>query len=153
MFQEPQHQFVAGSVEAELAVGPRQARVATTDAARRCAEVLGRLRLGALALANPFTLSGGEQRRLSVATALVTRPGVLVLDEPTFGQDAVTWAVLVDLLRELLGAGTAIVCATHDRDLVETFVDEACGRELRVGDGTVRPVSPGVATVATVVAT
>jgi energy-coupling factor transport system ATP-binding protein len=153
VFQEPQHQFVAGSVEAELAVGPRQARVAATDAARRCAEVLGRLRLGALALANPFTLSGGEQRRLSVATALVTRPGVLVLDEPTFGQDAVTWAVLVDLLRELLGSGTAIVCATHDRDLVETFVDEGRGRELRVGDGTVRPVVPGVATAATVVAT
>ena len=152
VFQEPQHQFVAGSVQAELAVGPRQARVAAPDAARRCAEVLGRLRLGALALANPFTLSGGEQRRLSVATALVTRPGVLVLDEPTFGQDAVTWAVLVDLLRELLGSGTAIVCATHDRDLVETFVDEGRGRELRVGDGTVRPVAPTVAPIAAVVA-
>ncbi len=149
VFQEPQHQFVAGSVEAELAVGPQQARVDAAEGARRCAEVLGRLRLGALALANPFTLSGGEQRRLSVATALVTRPGVLVLDEPTFGQDAVTWAVLVDLLRELLGSGTAIVCATHDRDLVETFVDEGRGRELRVGDGTVGSVSPGVATVAT----
>ena len=149
VFQEPQHQFVAGSVEAELAVGPHQARVDAADAARRCAEVLGRLRLGALALANPFTLSGGEQRRLSVATALVTRPGVLVLDEPTFGQDAVTWAVLVDLLRELLETGTAIVCATHDRDLVETFVDEGRGRELRVGEGTVQPVSSGIATVAT----
>jgi len=140
VFQEPQHQFVAGTVEAELAVGPRQAGIAAEVGARRCAETLGRLRLGALSLANPFTLSGGEQRRLSVATALVTRPRVLVLDEPTFGQDAVTWAVLVDLLRELLGSGTAIVCATHDRDLVEAFVDEGRGRELRVEDGTVRPV-------------
>lgn len=145
VFQEPQHQFVAGTVQAELAVGPHQARVAADVAGRRCDETLARLRLGALALANPFTLSGGEQRRLSVATALVTRPGVLVLDEPTFGQDSVTWAVLVDLLRELLMDGTAIVCATHDRDLVEAFLAEGRGRALRVGDGTVRPVVGGAA--------
>lgn len=71
-----------------------------------------------LARANPFTLSGGEQRRLSVATVLATAPRVLVLDEPTFGQDSRTWAELVALLGELLLEGAAVMVATHDHDLV-----------------------------------
>jgi len=144
VFQEPQHQFVASTVEAELAVGPRRAGVGAAQSAARIADVLVRLRLDRLALANPFTLSGGEQRRLSVATALVTRPRMLVLDEPTFGQDARTWSELVDLLRELLAGGTAVVCATHDRDLVDAFVAEGRGRELRVADGGVRVAVPVV---------
>ena len=49
---------------------------------------------------------------------LAARPRVLVLDEPTFGQDARTWAEVVALLRELAGGGTGIVAATHDDDLV-----------------------------------
>ncbi|RYV52722.1 ABC transporter ATP-binding protein [Pengzhenrongella frigida] len=140
VFQEPQHQFVAATVEAELAVGPNRAGMDPADTAARTTAVLVRLRLDRLAQANPFTLSGGEQRRLSVATALVTRPTLLVLDEPTFGQDSRTWAELVDLLRELLDAGTALVCATHDRELVDVFVAEGRARELRVAGGTVQPV-------------
>ncbi|OAX61685.1 hypothetical protein A5N15_05060 [Rothia kristinae] len=69
-----------------------------------------------MAEANPFTLSGGEKRRLSVGTALAARPRVLVLDEPTFGQDAITWARLVRLLGELMAEGTAVVSVTHDLD-------------------------------------
>jgi energy-coupling factor transport system ATP-binding protein len=76
-----------------------------------------------LALANPYTLSGGEQRRLSVATALATAPRVLVLDEPTFGQDRRTWIELVDLLAKLRGEGCAIVAVTHDADFVATLAD------------------------------
>ena len=82
-----------------------------------------RLRLEALLGANPFTLSGGEQRRLSVATALATRPGLLVLDEPTFGQDARTWAELVALLAEVLDEGSAVVAITHDEHLVDALAD------------------------------
>ena len=90
--------------------------------------MLERLRLDSLADANPFTLSGGEKRRLSVATALVTRPRMLVLDEPTFGQDARTWRELVDFLAELLEQGSAIVAVTHDLDLVAALADD----ELRM---------------------
>ncbi len=118
VFQEPQHQFVAGTVAEELAVGPRRVGLADGQVRRRVDELLERLRLAHLARANPFTLSGGEQRRLSVATALATRPRVLVLDEPTFGQDSRTWAELVDLLVSLLDGGAAVVAATHDEALV-----------------------------------
>ncbi len=89
-------------------------------------ELLVRLRLDRLALANPFTLSGGEKRRLTVAAALATRPRVLVLDEPTYGQDARTWAELVALLARLRDGAdgeerTAIVAITHDLEVVRAL--------------------------------
>jgi energy-coupling factor transporter ATP-binding protein EcfA2 len=125
VFQEPQHQFVASTVAGELAVGPARVRGPRRPDPQRVAErtdeLLDRLRLTHLARANPFTLSGGEQRRLSVATVLATAPSVLVLDEPTFGQDARTWAELTALLTELLAEGAALLVATHDQDLVAEF--------------------------------
>ena len=123
VFQEPEHQFVASTVAEELAVGPRRVGVGARETTQRVEELLGRLRLDALARANPFTLSGGEQRRLSVAAVLATRPDVLVLDEPTFGQDARTWAELVTLLDELVSRGSAVVAVTHDEGLVEALAD------------------------------
>jgi energy-coupling factor transport system ATP-binding protein len=58
-----------------------------------------------------------------VATALATQPRVLVLDEPTFGQDARTWGSLVELFAELRNNGTAIVAVTHDERFVATVAD------------------------------
>ncbi len=81
------------------------------------------MRLAHLAAANPFTLSGGEKRRLSVATVLATRPQLLVLDEPTFGQDSRTWAELVALFAELVDEGTGIITMTHDLELVDALAD------------------------------
>jgi energy-coupling factor transporter ATP-binding protein EcfA2 len=135
VFQEPEHQFVASTVAAELAVGPRQCGMARDAIERRVAELLDRLGLAALAEANPFTLSGGEKRRLSVATALATEPALLVLDEPTFGQDPRTWAELATLLAEQRDSGRAIVVATHDEDLVSSLAD----RQLRLEAGRLEP--------------
>ncbi|MCM3487286.1 ABC transporter ATP-binding protein [Kocuria rosea] len=121
VFQEPEHQFLRATVRAELELGPRLAGTPVAERERRTDELLRRLRLSHLADANPFTLSGGEKRRLSVATVLATDPDVLVLDEPTFGQDALTWAELVDLLVELVDAGTSVLAVTHDEDFVRAL--------------------------------
>ena len=123
VFQEPEHQFLTGRVRDELALGPRVIGLADDEIRRRVTELLDRLRLGHLASANPFTLSGGEKRRLSVATALATAPSVLVLDEPTFGQDARTWEEMLSLLAALRDAGRAICFATHDRDFARALAD------------------------------
>ncbi|MBP2418987.1 ABC transporter ATP-binding protein [Microlunatus capsulatus] len=131
VFQEPEHQFLTASVQAELEVGLRATRRLDAAGRARVAELLARLRLEGLARANPFTLSGGEKRRLSVATVLVTSPDLLVLDEPTFGQDALTWAGLVDLLGALLAEGRTVLSVTHDR----AFVDALGGTELVLGPG------------------
>lgn len=123
VFQDPSHQFLARTVRAELEVGPRALRLGERETAERVDELLERLRLTALERANPFTLSGGQQRRLSVATVLATRPRMLVLDEPTFGQDAVTWAELVAIIARLVDEGAGVVAMTHDRDFVTALAD------------------------------
>nr|WP_246139919.1 ATP-binding cassette domain-containing protein [Protaetiibacter larvae] len=117
VFQSPEHQFLARTVREEVALGPRALGRAQGEAEATADELLERLGLAPLAAANPFTLSGGQKRRLSVATVLATSPRLLVLDEPTFGQDARTWAELVALLDAQLSAGSAIVFATHDERL------------------------------------
>ncbi|KQX08435.1 ABC transporter ATP-binding protein [Leifsonia sp. Root60] len=123
VFQDPEHQFLAPTVRAELLVGPRALRLDAATATARADGLLERLRLSRLAEANPFTLSGGEKRRLSVATVLATVPRMLVLDEPTFGQDANTWAELIALLADLLDDGTAVVAVTHDQHVVDAIAD------------------------------
>ncbi|WAA65779.1 ABC transporter ATP-binding protein [Microbacterium oxydans] len=121
VFQEPEHQLLAKTVRDELAVGPRALGMTEEEIAVRSDELLARLRLDYLAAANPYTLSGGEKRRLTVAAAIATRPRMLVLDEPTFGQDARTWAELVAMLAALRDEGSAIVTITHDIDVARAL--------------------------------
>jgi energy-coupling factor transport system ATP-binding protein len=123
VFQDPEHQFITGTVRDELAVGPRVLKLSTSETIARTDEFTSRLRLEHLLEANPFTLSGGEKRRLSVATALITRPPVLILDEPTFGQDARTWTELVSFLSELLDAGSALAAISHDVAFVDAIAN------------------------------
>ena len=114
VFQEPEYQFLAATVAEELAIGPRAAGMTEEEIAPLVDEHLEALGLTALARANPMTLSGGEKRRLSVATALISAPELLILDEPTFGQDRGTWLGLVRLLRAALERGVTLVSITHD---------------------------------------
>lgn len=114
VFQEPEYQFLAATVAEELAIGPRAAGMSEAEIAPLVDEHLEALGLTQLARANPMTLSGGEKRRLSVATALISAPELLILDEPTFGQDRGTWLGLVRLLRAALERGVTLVSITHD---------------------------------------
>ncbi|TPW74910.1 ABC transporter ATP-binding protein [Schumannella soli] len=131
VFQNPEHQFLGSTVRAELAIGPSELRRPRAEIEARVDELLERLHLAPLAAASPFSLSGGQKRRLSVATALATRPRILVLDEPTFGQDATGWRELVALLDEVREAGSAVVAVTHDRELIAALG----ARELRLDGG------------------
>ena len=127
VFQSPQHQFLTQRVRDELAVGLVALRRPAAQRAERVEELLDRLGLTALAEANPFTLSGGQQRRLSVGSALAAAPRLLLLDEPTFGQDAITWAALVRLLGDAVAAGTGVVAVTHD-----ALLAQAAGRRIPI---------------------
>lgn len=131
VFQDPEHQFVARTVRDELAFGPRRAGVEPEQVQARVETLLRRLHLERWAGSNPYSLSGGQQRRLSVGTALAAQPRVLVLDEPTFGQDAVTWVGLVRLLREELRRGACVVAVTHDH----AFAEALAARTLLVDGG------------------
>ncbi|HUG55687.1 MAG TPA: ATP-binding cassette domain-containing protein [Candidatus Limnocylindrales bacterium] len=123
VFQDPEHQFLCRRVDDEVLLGTRPDGAEGTDATHRVEALLERLGLAHLAGANPFTLSGGEKRRLSVATALASAPRVLILDEPTFGQDRRTAAELLALLAGERDAGRALCVATHDRPFVDALAD------------------------------
>lgn len=117
VFQDPEHQFLTQTVRDELAVGPKAAGLPAGQVDAVVDDLLDRLHLEALARANPFTLSGGQKRRLSVGTVLATAPRVVVLDEPTFGQDRRGWIELARLLQRQVAGGGAVVAVTHDADI------------------------------------
>ncbi|WP_199424850.1 ABC transporter ATP-binding protein [Actinotalea solisilvae] len=126
--------------------GPRRGRAGgrpADDAARAriAADVdaaLARAGLTHLAAADPYRLSGGEQRRLAVAAMSVLRRPVLLLDEPTCGLDDAAARGVVALVDDLAAAGTAVVLATHDLDLARGVADQVLvlggGTPLAVGD-------------------
>lgn len=132
VFQNPEHQLLTGTVREELSLGPRALKQEPAVIAERCDALLDRLRLTHLADVNPYTLSGGEKRRLSVATVLATQPELVILDEPTFGQDRNTWEELLRLLAELTDDGTAVVAVTHDLDFAGLLADSRI--DLRATD-------------------
>jgi energy-coupling factor transport system ATP-binding protein len=117
LFQDPEAQFVTLRVADEVALG------LDPDGRRAAAALMDRidLPLDLFGDRSPYTLSGGEQRRLSLATALVRHPGLLVLDEPTFGQDRRGHEALLEILAERVDAGAAVLAATHDERFIAAF--------------------------------
>lgn len=121
VFQEPQYQFLTSSVEEELALGLTLIGTPQKEITVRVEEYLERLHLVNLRKAHPLSLSGGERRRLGVGTALISSPKVVILDEPTFGQDFTTWVELVGLLQEARERAVTLIIVTHDLTLVRVL--------------------------------
>lgn len=119
VFQNPEFQFVTNSVEEELTYGLPKGQQKGQWAA---AELLLReYDLLALRERHPFQLSLGQKRRLSVASAMVRGPRVLLLDEPTFGLDARGTLRMLEGLERLRASGTVIVMVTHDHEIVQRW--------------------------------
>ena len=133
VFQYPEHQFVGRSVLDDVAFGLRRAGRPAPEALRLARTMLDQFDLGDLALAHPYSLSHGEQRRLSVAAMLVLGQRGLILDEPTFGQDHWNADVLLEKLAALAADGHALVAITHDMRLVA----ERAERAIAMSDGTI----------------
>lgn len=137
VFQHPEDQFVGRGVADDIAHGLWAAGVDEAGVQARVAEALEVFALDDVARADPFRLSGGQKRRLSVAAISVLDHPVLLLDEPTFGQDRATAASIADTLVELASDGTAIAFATHDLRLVSRVAHRvvvvAGGRVVTIG--------------------
>ncbi|MCM3535576.1 ATP-binding cassette domain-containing protein [Cellulosimicrobium funkei] len=135
VFQDPEHQLLARTVRDEVAWSARLARLDGVDG--RVARTLDAFALAHLADANPYRLSGGEQRRLSLATATVLDPPVLLADEPTSGLDRAQADAVAHALRERADAGGAVVVVTHDLALVAALADRVAvvvgGRLVALG--------------------
>jgi energy-coupling factor transport system ATP-binding protein len=126
VFQNPDHQFVTDQVDEEIAYGLKVRNYPADEVARRVDDVLGIVGLQRYRRRSPFSLSLGERRRLSVATMLVLEPQLLVLDEPTIGQDYERAQQLMGLMARLRERyGTTILMITHDVRLVAQWAERA----------------------------
>jgi energy-coupling factor transport system ATP-binding protein len=126
VFQNPDHQFVTDQVDEEVAYGLRVRGFADSEVEKRVEDVLSIVDLARYRHRSPFSLSLGERRRLSVATMMVLEPRLLVLDEPTIGQDHERAQQLMGLMARLRERyGTTILMITHDVRLVAEWADRA----------------------------
>ena len=121
VFQNPEHQLITNSVANEVGFGLRKMGLTEDEIDGRVTDLLTQFGLQKLARANPFTLSHGEKRRLSVATMLAAGQNTLILDEPTFGQDQRNANALMQLLNDLHAAGCTVIIITHDMTLVAEY--------------------------------
>ncbi|MDR3495576.1 MAG: energy-coupling factor transporter ATPase [Ancalomicrobiaceae bacterium] len=126
VFQNPDHQFVTDRVDEEIAYGLQVRDYAPDVITTRVDDILDVVDLKRYRDRSPFSLSLGERRRLSVATMLVLEPRLLVLDEPTIGQDHERAEQLMGLMQRLRERyGTTILMITHDVRLVAEWADRA----------------------------
>ena len=123
IFQNSDAQVFSPTVREDIAFGPLQLGWPRAKIAGRIDDVLAMLEIADLADRAPFQLSGGERKRVAIATVLVMNPEVLLFDEPTAALDPRTQAWLVELILELNRAGKTIVMATHDLDILDTVAD------------------------------
>jgi energy-coupling factor transport system ATP-binding protein len=118
VWQNPDHQLFLNTCEEEVVFGLRNLGYNKEEAVERCNRTFSGLDLEGFAERSPFTLSGGERKRLALATILATEPRILALDEPTTGQDAGQKEKLANLLMELNEKGRTVIVVTHDIEFV-----------------------------------
>lgn len=123
VFQNPNHQIFAATVAEEVGFALRNFGFPQEEAGRRVERALERFGLKQYAKSSPFTLSSGEKKRLTIASVMVYEPDVLVLDEPTVGQDHRNKLAIGQTIRELAHEGRCVVAVTHDLDFASTFFD------------------------------
>lgn len=124
VFQNPEHQFITDTVEHELDFGLRYLGLPEETIRKRVSTLLKKFHLSELSRANPFQLSHGEKRRLSVATMLAIGQKILILDEPTFGQDQKNAHALMETLRALHNENHTLIIITHDMSLVAKYANK-----------------------------
>jgi len=124
VFQNPDVQLFNASVFDELAFGPLQMGWPAQKIRERVNEVLCEMRIEDLKDRAPHRLSGGEKKRVAIASVLVLDPEVLLLDEPTAALDPASQTQIVELLASWKNTGRTVVIATHDLDALEDLADD-----------------------------
>ncbi|WLR56845.1 energy-coupling factor transporter ATPase [Mesobacillus subterraneus] len=122
VFQNPEHQFITDSVIEEINYS-LQAKEQGPQKYKNT-EILKKLRMADQLYNHPFSLSQGQKRRLSVAVMLVNGQEVLIMDEPTFGQDAVTSKEIIDFAVKAVPETGSIIMITHDMDIIDRYADK-----------------------------
>ena len=119
VFQNPDIQLFCPKVYDEIAFGPLQLGLPAGEVMKRVDDVLAMLGISSLKDRTPSQLSGGEKKRVAIASVLSLNPQVLLMDEPTSSLDLRTRHWLIGLISELRKAGKTIITTTHDISLVK----------------------------------
>jgi cobalt/nickel transport system ATP-binding protein len=123
VFQNSDTQVFSPTVREEIAFGPLNMGLGRDEVAARVDDTLAMLDIAGIADRAPYQLSGGQKKRVAIASVLVMNPEVLLFDEPTAALDPRTQHWLVELIVELNATGKTIVLATHDLDSLDQLAD------------------------------
>ncbi len=124
MFQKPEVQLFCRSVREELLFGGKNLHIPTQELEQRVEKEAAGLGLTHLMARHPATLSRGEMRRVALASLLIMRPSILILDEPTIGQDYANLEKIGERLKEQNECGTTLIVITHDTDFAQQLAQK-----------------------------
>lgn len=137
VLQNPDAQLFNATVFDEIAYGPLQLQWTGDEILRRVNDTLALMALESLRERPPYRLSGGEKKRVSLASVLVLDPEILLLDEPTTALDPRSQGQVIDLIQQWKGTNKTIITATHQLDILEDIADRVivldAGRMLATG--------------------
>lgn len=119
VFQNPEYQFIEDTVDEEIGFSLKESGISKEEAKIRVERTIEQFGLSGLEGRHPFQLSLGQKRRLSVAGTVVMEKSILLLDEPTFGQDAVNTFAILSMCEKLRLSGVAIIMVTHEEKIVQ----------------------------------
>jgi len=122
-FQNPDHQIFSDNVKKEIEFGLRNIGLPKDEIESRTREALEKVKLLWAIDRDPFSLGLGERRRLGVATVLAMKPEILIVDEPTTGQDFRGGVEIMNLTKTLNDEGKTVLVITHDMELASQFVN------------------------------
>lgn len=131
VFQNAEKQFFAETVYNELAFAPQNMGFTLKEIKERVETVAKTFGIERYLERSPFSISGGEKKRLSIASVLVSDPTYVIIDEPTVGLDFHYRKLLVDIIKKIIKEGKTVLVVTHDID----FALLTCKRVILIADG------------------
>ena len=142
VFQDPDDQLFTPSVIEDIEYGPKNLKLPEEEIKKRSAHVLEKMGIQHLKDRPPHRLSFGEKKKVSLATALVLKPELLILDEPTANLDLVSRRGLIDTINELSRAGTTVIVSTHDVEALPELANRiiVISQGTKLGEGKIRNI-------------
>jgi cobalt/nickel transport system ATP-binding protein len=142
VFQDPDDQLFTPSVIEDIEYGPKNLNLPNEDIKTQSTQMLEKMDILHLKSRPPHRLSFGEKKKVSLATALILKPELLILDEPTANLDLISRRKLIDTLNELSRTGTTVIISTHDAEAIPELADRivVISQGLKLGEGTTRDI-------------
>jgi len=137
VFQDPDDQLFTPSVIEDIEYGPKNLKIPNETIKTQSTQILEKMAISHLKNRPPHRLSFGEKKKVSLATALILKPELLILDEPTANLDLTSRRNLIDTLNELSKTGTTIITSTHDAEAIPELADRIViiSHGLKLGEG------------------